>query len=159
MTASQERVANRGSRAVRLARRLRYPSEALFVGVVVIWAYFLVTNPYGIGPWIFPIFLAEFLFVLQLSWSSSPAWVDVGPDAVTYQPRHRAVRIPRDAIRDIEVHRHWQSSRARNRVPDYWILIRRSNLRGWILYHLRPEAADRLLYLLYQLKKPIMVYS
>jgi hypothetical protein len=159
LTTSPERVVNRGSPMIRLARRLRYPADVLMIALPVLAGYLLFTNLYRASPWVPLLILLQAMLVFLLSWASSPAWIDVGPEGVKFQPLLRVIRVPLHAIRDIEVHRHWQSAVMRNRAPDYWIKLRRSNLRGWILYHVQPEAGDRLLYLLHQYEKPILVYN
>ncbi len=128
---------------------------ALLFGLIGV-GYLLGPEPYAL--WLGSLYLLGALVWVLVPWSTSIVWIDVGPDEFRVQRNGRAFAARMDDILDIEAHRHWQSSRVKDRAPAYWLKVRRINGRPWHFEYIRPGAGERVLAALYRFHKPILVY-
>ncbi len=157
-TSSVERIPNRRSEADAWPAWLCSPAwlmPPLFAVLAVV--YF--SSPDARMWYVGGLWLAGARRWAYAAWARSVAWVEVGPDRLQVRFFGRQQIVSMDDVLDIEAHRHWQSSLAKDRNQAYWLKIRRARGRQLLVEYLQPAAGDRVLAALHRFGKPILVYA
>ncbi len=158
MTTTQESIRNRAADHGGLPALLVLPALAN-AGAFFFGAALFLTAPFSNLQWLGWLFLVFGLLSCFVAWGSLVAVVDVGPDRIVVHRRFGSWVLPTDDIALVEAHRHWQSPYGPARPPMHRLLIRRRSGFDRQIAYLSPAAGDRLLFDLYQLRKPITVFN
>ncbi len=122
-------------------------------------AILFLSNPFPEMRWMGWVYLLLGALYLFAAWGAYVVWVDVGPDRIVVH-RHSGSRVlAMEDVVQVEAHRHWQNPYGPRKPPPYYLIFRRRSGWPWQVQYLQPEAGDRLLFSLYRLKKPILVYN
>ncbi len=158
MDTTTERILNRAADRRGLPAGLFLAAFAA-AGVFYFGGVLFLASPYPDNRWIGWMYFALGLLYPLAAWASHVTWVDVGPDRLVVHRHSRSQTLRLEEIVGVEAHRHWQNPYGPRGPPPYYLIFRtRSGLPRQVQY-IQPEAGDRLLFDLYRLRKPILVYN